>query len=369
MGAHVGHEPGARQLRDRRAEHSLRQLERLLLLEPAVMAEDVGVLLDAEGEQVAGSAHGGRGALGDPGQDGIEVGIGDQVGGRRVEAVEPLRHRAQLGLEDRHVLGRVRGPLGEARVPGDLVHAGVGAARLAGGLVDRRRRHAEQDCGLAQQALRPVAVLDGALEPSHLALGDHRAAGCHLDRLEHRDRGELAPRLGDLLIDGLRRAERAHQRRDRRAGVLRDRLLAHAAGDLRVARELGGRSEERHGLVVGDPVREVVQVGDAALRAGSLEQLRQPVLAEGAAHAPHQHARERAGEVAVPSLRGRVLLFPHPLGYRHTGRRAEASLAAPGSQPGGLDVLHEGHEVGQHRVRAPGRGVPPAARCATARSA
>ena len=240
MRAYVRDQPGLRQLIDVRVEQLVRELSRLLLLEPALMPAQVGILVRTEGEQVAGCAHGGGGAVGDPSEDGVEVGIGDQVGGGRVEAVEALGHRAEPGLEHGDVLRGVRHLRRGVGVPGDLVHAGVRASRLTGGFRHPRRREAEQDRRLAQQPLRPLTVRQGPGEPINLFLPDHRAARRHLERLEHRHGGELAPGLGYLSVDRLRRAERAHQRGHRGPGVLREGLLADLAGDL-----LGRRSAPR----------------------------------------------------------------------------------------------------------------------------
>jgi hypothetical protein len=69
--------------------------------------------------------------------------------------------------------------------------------------------------------------------------------------------------------------------------------------DLRVGGDLGGGLEECERLVERDPVGHVVEVGDAAARAGELEQPVQALLARHAPDQSQQDAGLRAGEMAA----------------------------------------------------------------------
>jgi hypothetical protein len=273
----------------------------LVLGEAAVVDAERLVVTRADREQVARRAHRSGGALGDARERGVEVIARDQVLRGRVHAAEPVVHGRELRLERRHELLRVAGGLRLLGVPGDGVEAVVVAAGLAGGLLDVRGGEAEQDGRLRQSALREVAHLRGADEAVAGPRAHDGAAGPDLDRDHLRDGAELRDRQGQLLEDRLRRAERAEQRRHGGAGVLAHEQLAHAAADLILAGDLGGELEEGHGLVVPDPVGDVVEVLRRVRHARALEQLGDGVVAGRGADVAQQRARHRAGD--LPRLR------------------------------------------------------------------
>ena len=230
------------------------------------------------------------------------------------------------------MLGGVRGHLRrQARVPGHLVEALRVAAGLAGGLLNEGRRQPEEDGRLAHQPLGPVAALARADEALAAATPDERASGRDLDRVELRHGAELGRREGHLAIDLLRRAERAQQRRDGRAGVLGHALLADPARDLGVARDLRGGAEQRGGLVHRDPIGHVVEIVDGPLGARSREQFLQALVTLDPANPPQQDARLGACEMPALASGPRLIPFCGPFspGYRQSGRFPQARGKRP----------------------------------------
>src|SRR3954454_21870679 len=96
----------------------------------------------SHGEQVVRRACSGGGSLGDSSEGRVEVVDRNQVARGGVDVVEPDGHRGKLRLERSDESLRVCG--GEVRVPGSGVAAAIVAARLAGGLLDVRRRCSEK---------------------------------------------------------------------------------------------------------------------------------------------------------------------------------------------------------------------------------
>ena len=265
---------------------------------PAVDLQ-LGVRVGAYCEDVAGGAHGVGRALDHASQHRLDVLGRDQVAGDRVDAVQPLGHRQQLGLHRGDALLRVGGHRRLLRIPRDRVQAPGVAARLAFALLHPREGQSEDDRSARQQSGRPVAVDGQAREALAGLRPEHGAAGADLDRLELGGGAELGGRLRDGLQDRLHRAQRAQQRGDLLAGVLADHLLAHPSCEGGVAGDLHSGSQQCARLVLGDPVVEVFEVRGLAPARGLLEQLRDGGVAPCATHELQRDGAHRAGDVPI----------------------------------------------------------------------
>ena len=107
---------------------------------------------------MARGAHGVGRALDDAAQHGLDVLGRDQVAGDGVDAVQPLGHGQQLGLERGDALLGVGGDRGLLGIPGDRVQALGAAARLAFALLHPRDWQSKDDRSAREQSGRPVAV-------------------------------------------------------------------------------------------------------------------------------------------------------------------------------------------------------------------
>ena len=143
VGLDVRDQPRAGQLGDVRFEEALDDLIGLGPVESAMMEARSRFVVGSQRQEVSGRAHRRRRTFGDARKDRIELGVRDQVGRRRVEAVETFRHRAELGLERGDVLHRVRSLPGKLGVPRDLVDACFRTAGLALALGHACRRPGE----------------------------------------------------------------------------------------------------------------------------------------------------------------------------------------------------------------------------------
>ena len=212
-------------------------------------------------EQVLRRADGGGGALGDARERDVQVVDRDQVLGGRVDVVQPLGHRGELRLERRDELLRVGGARGALGVPGDLVVAVVVAAVLAERLLDTRGGQAEQRRRLRQQARRGTGRRGGcALDPGVRARLDDGVAGPDVD-------ARISVTVLNLVAVSATCSRIASGEPSERSSVAtgvpacwRTRLLTGAPRDLRVAGDGSAALEQRHRLVVPDPVRDVVEV-------------------------------------------------------------------------------------------------------------
>jgi hypothetical protein len=107
-------------------------------------------------------------------------------------------------------------------------------------------------------------------------------------------RAELRGGQRDLLVDALRRAERAEQRRDSGPGVLAYGVLSDPPADLFIPRHLDRGLEQRHGVGIVDPVVDLLEMLGTVGHAGVLDHATHPRFAEHRAHPLQQRARERA---------------------------------------------------------------------------
>ena len=272
------------------------------------MSVDLQVLAaaGAHREYVAGSAHGARGAVHYAAQQRVQIGRGDQVAGGRVGALQPFGGRHELGLQRGDALLRIGGFGRQRSVPGDGVEAVRVPARLAFGLLHLRERQPEEHGARRQQAGRQFTMDGQALEARARERPDDGLPGAGLQRLHPRDGAELRRRLGDGLQDGLGRAERAQKRGDLRPGVLAQHVLAHPAGEARIAGHLDPCFKQGRHFRQRDPVLGAFQVCRLMAGAGPPQHGADGRVAAGAAQQAQQHGDHRAGDLplAVGHRRG-----------------------------------------------------------------
>jgi hypothetical protein len=301
-------------------DQPLPQGGRLLLGEALVVHPQRRLLARPGGQQVPGGPDGMRGLGGDPGQNGGDVLGRHQVGGHRLELLEPLGDRvqlvAQVGLLG---LGPPAPPV--TRPPAEPVQAGRRPPDLARLVVDGGRRQPEHLGDQRQQPLGVLAVQRIRGEALMEAVADQGVPVADLQRLHRAVGREPRVGLGHVAQHLLGRPEGPQQDQQREGDAGPEHELPDPPDRSWVAQHLHGRTEQPELLLVARPAVLVEQLGGAAGLPGPLQQRGHRLVAAVLADVQHDHP---GGDTrGVPSWLAHVrYLGRRSLGacYRRRGR-------------------------------------------------